>query len=881
MNKKFFTFTLVLLLSCFLATNVWAAKKVQFVTGNEGDFVKKLNSQGDHGHSSMAAVFGLQADEKFTKVRQTVDFNGVIHERYVQSYQGIPVWGMETVVSRDYMDEVVRLDGEFALDTHKEVRIPSSLNPQGALKKMQKLHKEKDANATWFFTNEKYGTYIYVDEKGKANVCYVVSYFADNEKANPSRPLIFIDAKSGKTIKSLDVLTYGQGTGPGGNLKIGQYTYNDVGGTYPGFGVTVGGSTCTMNTTNVKTVDLNHGTSGSTAYSYTCYNNTHENINGGYCPLNDGMYFGQVIYDMYQAWYGLPVLPFQLTMKLHYSNNYENAFWDGSSMTFGDGYTTFHPLCCLDVSAHEVSHGFTENHSNLTYSSQSGGMNESYSDMAGEAAKYYMRGTNDFMCGYDIFKAAGQALRYLCNPTQDGQSIDHVSDYYEGLDVHYSSGIYNKVFCLIAQSSGWTTRMAFDIFTKANTDYWTASETFASGANDVRQAALDYGYNCADVATAFAAVGITITACPSNEPPVANFSGNPTTVLVGGNVAFTDLSTNAPTSWSWSFSGGTPSTSTAKNPTVTYNTLGTYDVSLTATNAYGSDNETKTGYITVANSIPDEIADALDVTGMTFTKSGNANWYRVTDVYYNGGDSARSGAIGHSQSCSIETSATVAAASTVKFYWQVSSEANYDYLRFFIDGVQQGQISGSTTWAQVSYPMAAGTHTLKWTYIKDTSVVSGSDCGWVDKLEIVAGGGCSYCTANSTNCTEEWIARVRVGTLDKSSTASNYSDFTSIITNYTRGASQSVTLNPGFSGSSYTEYWRLYIDYNKDCDFVDTGETVFSKTGSAAVTGSFTISSSASTGNTRMRVTMKYSGYAASCGTFTYGEVEDYTANIL
>ncbi|MDQ1351074.1 MAG: vibriolysin, partial [Acidobacteriota bacterium] len=521
-----------------------------------------------------------------------------------------------------------------------------------------------------------------------------------------------------------------------------------------------------------------------------------------------------------------------------------------------------------------------ENHSNLTYSGQSGGMNESFSDMAGEAAKYYMRGSNDFMCGYDIYKAAGKALRYLCNPPLDGISIDHVSEYYTGLDVHYSSGIYNKVFCLVAQSSGWTTRMAFDIFTKANVDYWTASETFVSGAEDVRQATLDYGYNCADVAAAFANVGITITACPSSAPPVANFSGNPTTVLVGSNVAFTDLSTNAPTSWAWTFPGGTPSSSTVKNPTVTYSTIGTYNVSLTATNAYGSDGETKTAYINVVNSIPDDIAEALDVTGMTFTKSGNANWYKVTDVSYNGGDSARSGAIGHSQSCSIETTVTVTEAKNVKFWWQVSSESGYDYLRFYIDGVQKNQISGSTTWAQVSNAMATGTHTLKWTYSKDASVVSGSDCGWVDKLEIVT-GGVVYCTAASTNCTDEWIARVRIGTLDKSSTATNYSDFTSTITNYTRGASQSVTLNPGYRGTVYTEYWRIFIDYNKDGDFADTGETVFSKTGTTSVTGSFTISSSASTGNTRMRVTMRYGAYAASCGTFTYGEVEDYTANIL
>jgi hypothetical protein len=86
-------------------------------------------------------------------------------------------------------------------------------------------------------------------------------------------------------------------------------------------------------------------------------------------------------------------------MKVHYSTSYENAFWDGSAMTFGDGASTFYPLVSLDVASHEVSHGFTSQNSNLTYSGQSGGINEAYSDIAGEAAEYYMKGTNDFLVG--------------------------------------------------------------------------------------------------------------------------------------------------------------------------------------------------------------------------------------------------------------------------------------------------------------------------------------------------------------------------------------------------------------------------------------------------------------------------------------------------
>lgn len=85
--------------------------------------------------------------------------------------------------------------------------------------------------------------------------------------------------------------------------------------------------------------------------------------------------------------------------------------------------------------------------------------------------------------------------------------------------------------------------------------------------------------------------------------PVAAFTGTPTTLCEGNTVAFTDQSSNTPTSWSWTFTGGTPASSSSQNPTVTYNTAGTYTVRLIATNASGSDTITKTGYITV-NAVP-------------------------------------------------------------------------------------------------------------------------------------------------------------------------------------------------------------------------------------------------------------------------------------
>ncbi|NIM15079.1 MAG: PKD domain-containing protein, partial [Candidatus Aminicenantes bacterium] len=84
------------------------------------------------------------------------------------------------------------------------------------------------------------------------------------------------------------------------------------------------------------------------------------------------------------------------------------------------------------------------------------------------------------------------------------------------------------------------------------------------------------------------------------QPPIADFTASATDINIGNSVTFTDLSLENPTSWSWSFKGGTPTTSTEQNPTVTYNTVGTFDVTLVATNAQGSDTETKVDYITVS-----------------------------------------------------------------------------------------------------------------------------------------------------------------------------------------------------------------------------------------------------------------------------------------
>jgi hypothetical protein len=177
-------------------------------------------------------------------------------------------------------------------------------------------------------------------------------------------------------------------------------------------------------------------------------------------------------------------------------------------MTFGDGASTFYPLVGLDVSAHEVSHGYTEQNSGLIYDNQSGGMNEAFSDIAGEAADNFFRGAPDFLVGAEIFKAPGQALRYMYDPPLDGISIDHFDDYNNNIDVHYTSGIYNKAFWALATTAGWDAETAFRVFANANRDYWIPNETMLNGSCKVEQAADDNGYDVADVSAAFAIVGL-------------------------------------------------------------------------------------------------------------------------------------------------------------------------------------------------------------------------------------------------------------------------------------------------------------------------------------------------------------------------------------
>ena len=126
------------------------------------------------------------------------------------------------------------------------------------------------------------------------------------------------------------------------------------------------------------------------------------------------------------------------------------------------------------------------------------------------------------------------------------------------------------------------------------------------------------------------------------------------------------------------------------------------------------------------------LATALDNTSLTWTTGGDANWFGQTATTHDGMDAAQSGGIGHSQASYMQT--TVTGPGTVSFWWRVSSESSYDWLRFFIGDVEKDAISGSVDWQQKRYVIPSGNHTLTWRYTKDYSCESDTDCGWVDQV---------------------------------------------------------------------------------------------------------------------------------------------------
>ncbi|MEQ1566189.1 MAG: M4 family metallopeptidase [Myxococcota bacterium] len=409
-------------------------------------------------------------------VVKSVDFDnlGMAHVRFQQVQQDVPVLGRQIVV---HLDEA--MDVWLATDRlSRDLRVDANPSITGS--------RAQNVDARGRLATSELQV---VNFDGTDRLAWRLQ-FEDLSGPMPSRDLVFVDAQSGEEIKRWDNLTTARN----------RNTYSANNGTsLPGSLKRSEGAAATGD----QPVDWAHDNSGFT-YDYYMNEQGRDSFDGAGATI---------------------------TATAHYSTGYDNAFWNGTQMVYGDGGTYFTPLSeALDVVSHEITHAVTERTAGLIYSGESGGLNEATSDIFGAVVESFAQGwavdANTWKVGETITKPAfGDALRFMDNPPADGASIGNYADYYSGIDVHYSSGIANKAFYLMSTSGSMSIQDAGDIWFRALTFYMTPSTTFAQARDATNQAALDlFGAGSPQVAAvgaAWTAVGVTP---PLQYDPMATYS---------------------------------------------------------------------------------------------------------------------------------------------------------------------------------------------------------------------------------------------------------------------------------------------------------------------------------------------------------------------
>ena len=313
-----------------------------------------------------------------------------------------------------------------------------------------------------------------------------------------------------------------------------------------------------------------------------------------------------------------------------------------------------------------------------------------------------------------------------------------------------------------------------------------------------------------------------------NESLTAAFAAGRTSLYTGESVTFSDQSAGAPDNWNWIFEGGTPASSSERNPIVQYDHPGIYGVTLVVINADGSDTIIKENLITVTENLiaaflPDKTS-LFAGESITFTDRSTGT-PTAWDWVFEGGTPA------------------------------ASSQQN-PVVQYSVPGVYKVSLTVSNA--------------------------NGSDTKTAESFITVSEQVPAYCQASGTT-DQEWIAMVEAGNNRFSSGASvdGYEDFTnSGIISLEAGTVCNLRLTPGFLNRSQNEYWNIWIDFNNDTYFDDASELVFSGWGKKEVSGSFNVPVLPE-GTTRMRIIMKRNSNASACETFAHGEAEDYTVQII
>jgi bacillolysin len=467
-----------------------------------------------------------RAEQSFEVISTETDQFGNTIVRLQQMHEGLRVWGSTQAA-------LVAKDG--TLKTVSGTTIPEIEKKENNKdKKSKKVNANKavkvaleDLGFNPELENAAKPELVVYTDGDKAYKAYLVNLnFLAPEPGNWN---YFIDSQTGEIINKYNDMhevsgtnQVGSGTGVLGDTKSLQTTLSN--GTYYLQDNTRGGGIMTYNMNN-RTFFPQFFLPGSLwSDADNAYNQAYD------AAAVDAHYFAGATFDYYKDVFGRNSYDGSgatIKSSVHYSSNYNNAFWNGSQMVYGDGDgTTFAPLSGgLDVVAHELTHAVTDFSSDLVYQNESGALNEAISDIFGTLVEYHENHDPDFEVGEDIYtpNTAGDALRSMSDPSKYGDP-DHYSVRYTGTGdnggVHTNSGIINKQAYLLSEGgthygvnvTGIGTAKLGEIYYRMNTVYLTSSSTFSQARSAAVQAASDlYGSSSQEVQSvhqSFDAVGI-------------------------------------------------------------------------------------------------------------------------------------------------------------------------------------------------------------------------------------------------------------------------------------------------------------------------------------------------------------------------------------
>ncbi len=428
-------------------------------------FTRPAASDGDLARAALRAVAAhpraVRSGDRqsFTVTGALVDPDGTSHVRVARTYAGLPVLGGDLVVHQSAQGAWEGRSQSLARDLTLSVTPAVSKADAGAA-------AVAPSAVTRSITGDKVSSSRLVVDAvdGTPRLAYEVITGGTQKDGTPSRLASYVDASTGKVVRTEQQIETVDGSG--------QSLY---GGTVP-LQLTLSGSTYQLKDPtrgNTYTTDMGNATDsyscqllGMNCKSGTLFTSPDSSFGNGSTSSResaavDAQYGTNETWDYYNNVHGRNGIFGNGTgsyNRVHYGKNYVNAFWDGSKMTYGDGDgTSYGPLTSLDVAGHEMSHGVTENSANLTYSGESGGLNESTSDIFGTAVEFYANNANDpgdYLIGEEFDLAKHQGFRRMDKPSSDGSSADCWSATVGQLDVHYSSGVGNHFFYLLSEGSG-------------------------------------------------------------------------------------------------------------------------------------------------------------------------------------------------------------------------------------------------------------------------------------------------------------------------------------------------------------------------------------------------------------------------------------------